>query len=115
MPQILVERVTGNLFTRRQVDSGHSKLRNPVVDGGRKFYVPIWHDLGIYELNYETNNFGVNLVSIDLVQELEVYAFMYAFIGSETVGLDEILLIPVFPDSPLPGSLNQAVIEWLRD
>jgi hypothetical protein len=115
MPEIMVERVTGNLFTQRQVASGHSNLRNPVVEGGRKFYIPIWMELGEYELNYISNRFGVNLVSIELTQELEVFAFMYATIGSATVGMDELLLIPVFPDSVLSKNLNETVINWLKN
>lgn len=114
-PHMNVERKTGNLFTDTQKNNKDSKIRYDLVDGGRKFYIPIWCNLGNYEVAIKSNTFGSNLVSLNMTKELEVYAYMYATISSETSKEDELLLEPIYPDSANPKGLNEDELNWLRE
>lgn len=113
-PHMNVERKTGNLFTDTQKNNKDSKIRYDLVDGGRKLYIPIWCNLGNYEVAIKSNTFGSNLVSLNMTKELEVYAYMYATISSKTSKEDELLLEPVYPDSANPKGWNEVELNWLR-
>ena len=111
--QINVEEVTGRLFTTQQVENKHEAIQHSVIDGGRSFYIPIWHDLGSYPLMYKSESFGANLIKIEMVQAIDIYALMYATIDSETLQLDELLLEPIYPESLAPEGWTVQEIEWL--
>lgn len=67
LPKVLVENQTGALFTQGQVTSKDSHLRHEVVDGGRKFYVPIWADLGDYATTVTSDRkIGIHEISSEL-------------------------------------------------
>ena len=114
-PQIFVQRGGGELFTTEQVESNHSQIQNELINGGRYFYIPTWHDLGNYPLNYASNQIGRNLIRFDVNQALEIYAYMFAWMGSPTILEDELLLIPVFVETAQPSGWTQAQIDWLRN
>lgn len=114
-PHMNVERKTGNLFTNAQKNNKNSKIRYDLVDGGRKLYIPIWCDLGNYEVAVKSNTFGSNLVSLNMTKELDVYAYMYATISSKTSKEDELLLEPVYPESANPKGWNEDELNWLRE
>jgi len=104
----------GELFSQNQIDNGHPALINEVRDGYRRFYIPIWHDLGIYEFNYITNEIGRNLIRIDMKQAIDVFAFMYAWMGSPTINDDALLMVPVFSCTANPSGWTDEMIKWLR-
>lgn len=104
----------GEVFSDRQVQDGHKALINEVRDGYRRFYIPIWHDLGIFEFNYESTEIGRNLITIDMTQEIDVFAYMYAWIGSPTVDDDALLMQPIFPCTQTPDEWSADEISWLR-
>lgn len=113
-PHMNVERKTGNLFTDDQKSKKDSNIKYDLIDGGRSFYIPIWADLGKYEIDTKSNVFGSNLISVEMTKTADVYAYMYATVDSETSKEDELLLMPVYPDSAKPEGWNQNELNWLR-
>lgn len=113
-PQISVEEKTGALYTQEQVKNPTKKIPNKLLDGGRKFYLPIWAEKGDYNLTLQSNVIGRNFIQVSMNQTLSVYANMYATIDSETKKEDELLLTPVYPDTTVPKGWSKAEITWLR-
>lgn len=113
-PQISVEEKTGALYTQEQVKNPTKKISNKLLDGGRKFYLPIWAEKGDYNLTLQSNVIGRNFIQVSMNQTLSVYANMYATIDSKTKKEDELLLTPVYPDTTVPKGWSKAEITWLR-
>ncbi|MGM0969189.1 MAG: thioester domain-containing protein [Bacillota bacterium] len=107
LPHVNVERHTGSLFSDGQVASKDKRIAYELVDGGRKFYSPIWSDLGNYETKIKSKPMGVNLVITEVTEQLELYASMYAHMDSKTINQDEVLLKPVYADNPFPNGLPE--------
>ncbi|MEO2552914.1 collagen binding domain-containing protein [Enterococcus casseliflavus] len=112
--QISVEEKTGALYTQEQVKNSTKKIANKLLDGGRKFYLPIWAEKGDYNLTLQSNVIGRNFIQVSMNQTLSVYANMYATIDSKTKKEDELLLTPVYPDTTVPKGWSKAEITWLR-
>ncbi|WP_131631239.1 hypothetical protein [Bacillus safensis] len=49
---------------------------------------------------------------VDLQQQLELYAYMYAHMDSETKEYDEVLMKPVYADDSFPNRLPEG---WIND
>ena len=113
-PQISVEEKTGALYTQEQVKNPTKKIPNKLLDGGRKFYLPIWAEKGDYNLTLQSNVIGRNFIQVSMNQTLSVYANMYATIDSKTKKEDDLLLTPVYPDTTVPKGWSKAEITWLR-
>ncbi|MEK4704763.1 thioester domain-containing protein [Bacillus sp. FSL H8-0512] len=107
LPHINVERHTGSLFSDEQVESKDKRISYDLVDGGRKFYSPIWAELGNYETKIKSKPMGVNLIKAEVTEQLELYASMYAHMDSKTINQDEVLLKPVYADNPFPNGLPE--------
>ncbi|CUB24389.1 hypothetical protein BN2127_JRS3_03810 [Bacillus safensis] len=107
LPHINVERHTGSLFSDDQVASKDKRISYDLVDGGRKFYSPIWAELGKYDTKIKSKPMGVNLFKTEVTEQLELYASMYAHMDSKTKDLDEVLLKPVYADNPFPNGLPE--------
>lgn len=100
-PQIKIESITGNLFSMDQVDNKDSRIKYDLVDGGRKFYTPIWGDLGTYQLEVKNvDPLGVHKINLSMKQNLEIYAYMYGHMDSNTGEQDAIYLRPINADDP---------------
>ena len=113
-PQISVEEKTGALYMQEQVKNPTKKIANKLLDGGRKFYLPIWAEKGDYNLSLQSNVIGRNFIQVSMNQTLSVYANMYATIDSKTKKEDELLLTPVYSDTTVPKGWSKAEITWLR-
>ncbi|WP_458420704.1 thioester domain-containing protein [Bacillus pumilus] len=111
LPHINVERHTGNLFSDQQVNDKDKRISYELIDGGRKFYTPIWSDLGKYETKIKSKPIGVNLIKTEVTEQLELYASMYAHMDSKTIDQDEVLLKPVYADNPFPNGLPEGWTE----
>lgn len=117
-PQVKVEKITGHLFSNDQVAKKDTRIKHPLIDGGRKFYTPIWGDIGTYEL--ETKNIepmGVHKVNVSMKQDFEIFASMYGHMDSPTREQDAIYLRPVNADDPdFPDNWTEedkkAYFEW---
>lgn len=107
LPHINVERHTGNLFSDQQVNDKDKRISYELIDGGRKFYTPIWSDLGKYETKIKSKPMGVNLIKTEVTEQLELYASMYAHMDSKTIDQDEVLLKPVYASNPFPNGLPE--------
>lgn len=118
LPLVKVEKGSGALFTETQVKNKDVRIKNDLIDGGNKLYVPIWADLGTYNINIQsTDSVGINEITLDLEKKLPVYAYMFATVGSDTLDLDELLLEPVNPTDPFPDGVPEGWsdkdVEWL--
>ncbi|WP_081106426.1 thioester domain-containing protein [Bacillus pumilus] len=107
LPHVNVERHTGSLFSDGQVASKDKRIAYELVDGGRKFYSPIWAELGNYQTKIKSKPMGVNLIKAEVTEQLELYASMYAHMDSKTINQDEVLLKPVYADNPFPNGLPE--------
>ncbi len=119
LPHINVEQKTGDLFTDQQVKDHDPRIKNAIKDGKRKLYVPIWTDLGEYNiLIASVLPIGVNKVNFEVTQPLNLYAYMYGTIGSKTLKDDELLLEPVDPKNPFsngkPPGWSDEDVAWLK-
>ncbi|MBH0167156.1 hypothetical protein IHV12_19715 [Fictibacillus sp. 7GRE50] len=116
LPHVNVERETGYLFSDQQVAAKDSRIKKALRDGGRKFYTPIWGDLGNYPLEFNsTKPIGVNRVNAVIKDNLDIFAFMYGHMDSPTTKQDAILLSPVNPSDPLyPDSWTEQDIEEFK-
>lgn len=109
-PEMRVERLTGNLFTDNQVTRANHEL----LDGGRNFYLPIWLELGSYDVVLESNAVGKNHIQLAMTKSIDVFAYMYATMDSDTKELDELLLTPVFPETDAPKGWSDDEVTWLK-
>ncbi|WJE41173.1 hypothetical protein QRD86_00020 (plasmid) [Bacillus halotolerans] len=117
-PHVNVEKETGYLFTDKQVEEKNSHITKTLIDGGRKFYTPIWADLGKYKVSYQSNNLGVNDIKVVFNDTLELNAYMYGHMDSNTKDKDEIMLTPINADDPFPNGApkgwSSEDIAWLK-
>ncbi|WP_199880497.1 thioester domain-containing protein [Bacillus massiliglaciei] len=101
LPEVNIEKRTGHLFTSSQVADGDSRIKHEIIDGGRKFYTPIWGDLGTYQLEVKNvEPLGVHKINVSIKQNLDIYAYMYGHMDSKTGKQDAIYLRPINADDP---------------
>lgn len=110
LPKMNVEKYTG------EVSINTSDINSKaVVSGGRNLYIPIWHSLGNYEVFLNSNKFGTNQFSFDLTNHINIYAQMISSMDSKTVKQDEIMLVPIYPDSYSPSDWTEKELNWLKE
>ncbi|WMX58517.1 isopeptide-forming domain-containing fimbrial protein [Peribacillus sp. R9-11] len=119
LPHVNVEQKTGYLFSDNQVAAKDSHITYKLKDGMRKLYTPIWSDLGNYNVSLQSiEPIGVNKVTFQVNDKLNLYAYMFGTIGSETLEDDEILIEPVDPKDPFPEGLpngwTKNDLEWFK-
>ncbi len=107
LPQVFVEKKTGSLFSLSQKDKKEKRIKNELIDGGRKFYLPVWMDLGKYDVHTDSPKIGVHRIKVVVQNQIDVTAYMYATMDSNTVDKDEILLQPVNKKDPFPEGLPE--------
>ncbi len=108
-----MEQKTGTLFTDQQVKDKDSRIKNALKDGKRRLYAPIWAELGDYSVYLKSSEaIGVNQINFEIANSLNLFAYMYGTIGSETLKDDEVLLEPVDPRNPFP---NGKPSDWSDD
>ncbi|EAG2155453.1 hypothetical protein OSD91_002890 [Listeria monocytogenes] len=117
LPHIQVERQTGHLFSDEQVKAKDKRIQFAMRDGGHKFYLPIWMDLGKYDTTTATGKLGTHAIQVNWKDQVNVEAFMYVAMDSKTKAKDEILLKPINADDPFPEGLpkgwSKADVKWL--
>lgn len=120
-PHVYVEQRTGNLFSQAQVDAQDSQIKNNILDGGNRFYFPIWLDVDNYEGVFESSDgtnkktFGQNLVSFKFDKKFKIFAQMYSDESSKTKDKDELYVQPVFADEDYEhkSDLSSKGREWV--
>lgn len=106
LQHVNVEKQTGSLFTDDQVRKKDKRIKHELINGERKFYLPIWGDIGDYKFTVEsTKVIGVNQVSFVVNHNLNVYAHMIAHMDSKTIKEDAVLMKPISLDNPFPEGL----------
>lgn len=119
-PKVFIEEVDGTVFSEQQVNEQHESINHNVVDGGNKVYVPIWiESLGEYKYQLKNEEpIGINEINVIVNDTINVEAYMYGHIGSETIENDEILIVPVDLVNPFPNGLpvgwTESDLEWLQ-
>ena len=91
-----------------------TRSNRELLDGGRNFYLPIWLDLGSYDVTIESDIVGKNHIQLEMTKTVDVFAYMYATMDSDTKELDELLLTPVFPETDAPRGWSDEEIAWLK-
>lgn len=123
-PHVNVEDQTGKLFTDQQVTNHDSRIKNQIYDGNNEFYTPIWpaknEDIPMnYPVDYVTNPLGVNKLTIRMTDQIRIVAYMRAYMGSNTLKSDEILLEPVNTENPFPQGVpkgwSENDIKWIEE
>ena len=100
LPELRLDPDTGLTYTAAQVE-GHDKLTmGNTHDAGRELYVPVWIDrLGKYDANFQTTRpIGSHFIKFDVATPINVPAYMFHHIDSETGDQDELLVRPVERD-----------------
>ncbi|MEG0255323.1 InlB B-repeat-containing protein [Vagococcus sp.] len=96
LPHVHVEKKTGNIFMDKQVENKDNRIRYELRDGGRKFYVPVWGELGEYNIALKNEQpVGVNQINFSVTDTINIYAQMVATQDSKTKDIDEILIQPI--------------------
>lgn len=115
LPEVVVQVGNGDVYMKTEKERLSAKNIN-TVDGGNKLYVPIWiNKLGNYDFMFtSTNEVGINAVTFTSKASVNVYAYMYATIDSETAKEDELLLEPVYPESTTPKGWLKKELDWLN-
>ncbi|WP_437834456.1 hypothetical protein ACQRXC_29415 (plasmid) [Niallia taxi] len=114
LPKVYIEEKTGAVFSEEQKQADDNRIQNELKDGGNKLYIPIWLDkLASYDVQFKSiDPVGANQVSFNIQDPINVYAYMYGYIGSDTIKEDEILIEPVDPENPFPDGLPDG---WTDD
>ena len=100
LQHINVEKRTGALFNDNQVNNQDSRIQYDLIDGGRKFYLPIWARIGDYQAN------------VEIGYDINIYAHMYAHMDSESILDDAIILEPIDSDNPFPNGIPKG---WTKE
>lgn len=114
LPKVYIEEKTGAVFSEAQKLASDDRIQYRLKNGGNKLYVPIWLDkLGEYDIQFSSmEQIGINQVSFHIQDSITVNAYMYGYIGSDTINKDEILIEPVDPENPYPDGLPKG---WTDD
>lgn len=120
LQHVNVENRTGAIFSDAQVRANDKRIQYDMVDGERKFYLPIWSRVGQYPITVESaDKLGVHQVDIKINYELNIFAHMMAHMDSETIQDDAILFIPIDKKTPFPEGIpegwTQADIDWIQE
>ena len=113
LQHINVEKRTGALFNDNQGNNQDSRIQYDLIDGGRKFYLPIWARIGDYQANVEsTKDIGINKINVEIGYDINIYAHMYAHMDSESILDDAIILEPIDSDNPFPNGIPKG---WTKE
>ena len=113
LQHINVEKRTGALFNDNQVNNQDSRIQYDLIDGGRKFYLPIWARIGDYQANVEsTKDIGINKINVEIGYDINIYAHMYAHMDPESILDDAIILEPIDSDNPFPNGIPKG---WTKE
>lgn len=119
LPEVEVERHTGALFTKQQVADKDKRITRELRAGGRKFYVPIWMDLGDYEVDSQTTQpIGVDEIQVIIKNTLPIKAYMFGTYGSKTIADDELVFSPANSQHPfdagIPENFTEQDVQWFK-
>lgn len=120
LKEVFVEVGSGNLFTQEQIDNDDGRIKNDLIEGGKKFYLPIWAYVGTNSVYAQSREeVGINRVNVEIMYELDVIAHMFAHVDSETLAEDAIFMIPISVDNPFPDGLpegwEESDLDWLKE
>lgn len=95
LPQMYLEQGTAHSYSVNQYASGD--IDGVPIPGNNELYVPIWMDEeGAYDAALQSQNpVGAHKLSFDLMNQVDVYGFMFSHVGSETADTDELLIVPM--------------------
>ena len=91
----MIDKETGNSYTQNQVTNATTSPMN-VVAGGNRLYVPTWIDEAkTYGLVFAPQGrVGSNQIAFVVASEVDVFAYMFSHIDSQTKDDDELLIQP---------------------
>lgn len=103
LPNSYIEQKTGNSYTQNQMIAMKADMSNPkqFVEGGKKFYVPVWideamkYDIVPSNFGKTVESLGSNQVGFMATHRADIYAYMFNHTDSETSNDDELLIQPM--------------------
>ncbi|HFE9852811.1 TPA: thioester domain-containing protein [Enterococcus faecalis] len=120
LPTVFLEKESGNVFSEKQKQKNDPAIKEPLVPGGRKVYVPMWIDLGNYDVILQSREpIGVNEIQVKVTDQLPVKAYMFGHVKSPSIKQDEIILSPARSDNPFPNGVpkdfTESDLKWFKD
>lgn len=97
LPQLYLSQESGTTYSGQQKENG--ELPGVAVDAGNRLFVPTWLEtLGEYDAVFKTDlPLGAHAIQVELANVVDVYAYMFSYVDSETAALDGLLIHPVKP------------------
>lgn len=118
LPTMWIRQKDGSVYLPKDKEKaiGEFNGKYKLLNGGKKLYVPIWiSELGDYQIKFQNSSkVGVNAINFSIINNVKVYAYMYATKDSATIKDDELLLEPVYPSSTNPKGWNEDEVNWLK-
>lgn len=99
---------------------GQEPKGEKVYSAGRQLFVPVWiESLGTYNVGWNNsgaeNGWGVHRIHVNLKDTIDVNAYMFGHINSDSIDEDEIIISPVDPSHPkVPSYFTEEEMEWIR-
>lgn len=95
IPQMYLEQGSGNMYSGNQKENG--EMTGTAIDAGHKLYVPVWIDeAGKYDAAFQSSKpIGAHRVNFNMMSQVDVYAYMFSYIDSETADNDGLLVHPM--------------------
>uniref|UniRef100_UPI00359C6F6E MucBP domain-containing protein n=1 Tax=Enterococcus faecalis TaxID=1351 RepID=UPI00359C6F6E len=120
LPEMYLEKKSGKVFSKEQKQAKDPKIKEELIDGGRKLYVPMWIDLGDYEVDLQSVvPIGVHEITVKVTDYLPIKAYLFGHFDSPSIDQDEIVFSPVDSNNPLPESLKKNFTEeelkWFKN
>lgn len=98
LPESHLEQGTGKTYSNNQKENG--AISGATVSGGHKLYVPVWIDhAGKYDAAFKSKAaLGSHRLNFDLLNKVDVHAYMFNHTDSDTSALDELLIHPMLQE-----------------
>lgn len=95
-PQMYLEQGTGFMYTANQQED----ITGEPIDAGHKLYVPVWiSDTGAYDTRFKSKEpLGVHRMDFNILNKVNVIAYMFSHTNSDTPIKDELLIKPIEQD-----------------
>ena len=95
LPESHLEQGTGKVYSNNQKENG--AISGATVSGGHKLYVPVWIDeVRKYDAAFKSKTaLGSHRLHFNLLNKIDVHAYMFSHTDSDTSALDELLIHPM--------------------
>lgn len=102
LPELYLEQGTGLTYSANQVANG--EVKREALHAGHQLFVPVWLDeLDTYEIDVTNETaLGSHFMHVELEKSIDVSAYMFHHVDSNSPNGDEILIHPIEQDKIPP-------------